>query len=99
MRIHRVGSITLGSILILFGSLFFCRIFIPGLSYEAVFRLWPVILILLGLETLYCNQKYEEFHYDFGAVCMMLLIGFMTVCLAYSDLFFQWAGTYPGISI
>lgn len=79
MRIHRIGTITLGSILILFGGLFFCRIFIPGLTYEAVFRLWPLILILFGAETLYCSNKYESFSYDFGAVCMALLPGFLTV--------------------
>lgn len=92
MKIHRIGTITLGGILILYGSLFFCRIFIPSLTYEAVFRLWPLILIAYGAETLYCNGKYENFSYDFGAVCMTLLLGFMTVCMAYTDLVFQWSG-------
>lgn len=92
MKTHRVGTITLGSILIIFGGLFFLRIFIPALSFEAVFQFWPVILIMLGLETIICSRKYEDFHYDFGAVCMALLVGFMTVCMAYAELTLQWTG-------
>lgn len=92
MKIHRVGTITLGTILIVFGSLFFCRIFIPTLSYELVLRFWPFILIMLGLETLYSSRKYEDFRYDFGAICMALLVGFMTVCMAYAELMLQWTG-------
>lgn len=94
MRIHRVGTITLGSILIIFGSLFFCHIFFPALTYETVFHLWPLILVLLGAETLYCSRKYEDFRYDFGAICMVLLVGFMTVCMALSDLVLRWTPLY-----
>lgn len=96
MKLHRVGSITLGCILIGFGSLFLCHIFFPALRYEFVFRLWPLILIFLGAETLFCSKKYEQFRYDFGAVCMMILLGFLTVCMAYADLLFQWASAHPG---
>lgn len=90
MKIHRVGTMTLGCILILFGGLFLIHLFVPGLTYETVFRMWPVILIMLGAETLYCCRRCEEFHYDFGAVLMALLIGFLTVCMAASDLMLQW---------
>ena len=96
MRTHRVGTVTLGSILILFGSLFLCHIFLPWITYETVFRLWPLILILLGFETLYCSRKYEDFSYDFGAVTMTILVGLVAVCMAYADLLIQWSGTHIG---
>lgn len=99
MRIHRVGTLTLGCILILFGVLFLFHLFVPGLTYDVVFRMWPVILIMLGGETLYCSRRYEDFQYDFGAVMMTLLLGFLTVCMAASDLLFRWAAVCGGIAI
>lgn len=99
MRTHRIGSLTLGSILVLFGFLFFISIFYSELSYETIFRLWPLTLILLGFETLLGSFKYETFTYDFGAICMMLLIGFLTLSMAYADLFIRWAQNHPGFCI
>ena len=38
VRTHRVGSITLGSALVLFGILFLVHLFVPVLTYEIIFH-------------------------------------------------------------
>ena len=45
VRTHRVGSITLGSALVLFGILFLVHLFVPVLTYEIIFHIWPCIFI------------------------------------------------------
>lgn len=57
VRTHRVGSITLGSALVLFGILFLVHLFVPVLTYEIIFHIWPCIFILLGIEILLANRK------------------------------------------
>ena len=47
VRIRRVGTLTFGCMLLVFGTLFLIRIFVPGLDYEIIFRCWPYILIVL----------------------------------------------------
>lgn len=53
MRQRRIGTITLGVSLVLFGMLFMIRIFGGVLNYTLIFHLWPLILVALGLEILY----------------------------------------------
>lgn len=38
VRIRRVGTLTFGCMLLVFGILFLIRIFVPGLDYEIIFR-------------------------------------------------------------
>ncbi len=47
VRTHRVGSITLGSALVLFGILFLVHLFVPVLTYEIIFHIWHVSLSCL----------------------------------------------------
>ena len=57
MRTRRVGSITCGILMILFGILFMVHMFYPPLSLEIIMKLWPLILIALGGELLASNMK------------------------------------------
>ena len=78
--VHRIGSVTGGVSLILFGSLFLLNAFWPGIDFRFVFRLWPCILIMMGAEILIGNfKKTERFVYDKGAVFLMILL--MLFCL------------------
>ena len=45
VRTHRVGSITLGSALVLFGILFLVHLFVPVLTYEIIFHILSLIHI------------------------------------------------------
>ena len=58
--VHRIGSVTGGVSLILFGSLFLLNAFWPGIDFRFVFRLWPCILIMMGAEILIGNFKKTE---------------------------------------
>ena len=80
-RSRRVGTLTMGICLICAGVLFAAHLFVPGiLTYYFIFRLWPVILIMLGIEVLAANikNKEEKILYDGWAIFIMVLI----MCLA-----------------
>ena len=80
-RTRRVGTLTMGVSLIAAGILFLLHLFIPStLTYLYIFRSWPVILILLGIEVLFANlrSKEEKIIYDGWAIFIMVLI----MCLA-----------------
>lgn len=57
IRIHRVGSITFGLVLIVTGVLFLFHLFLPGLDYRIIYQFWPLILIFLGIEVLFSNRQ------------------------------------------
>ena len=87
MKSRRVGTLTLGISLIGAGILFAAHLFIPAvLTYYYIFRLWPVILILLGTEVLIANikNKEEKIVYDGWAVFITILVmglaGTMACC-------------------
>lgn len=75
MESRRIGTFTLGVCLLLFGILFLLHIFLPGLNYLLIFRLWPLVFILLGCELLLASRKASgQFKYDFAAVVLLLLL-------------------------
>lgn len=86
-KTHRVGTLTLGITLITFGVLFLLRIFLPGLSFTIIFRLWPVIFIFLGLEILIANfiQKEEHFIYDKTAIALTVILIFFAMGMSLMD--------------
>lgn len=87
MRTHRVGTITLGCMLIVFGALLMLHLLLPVLSYGFIFSLWPVILIMLGIEVLIANVNSQKvnFIYDKGAVFLMVLLSFFAVFMAMAE--------------
>ncbi len=92
-RVRRVGTATFGGMLVLFGLLFILHMFLPGLTYVWIFRLWPVMFITLGVEVLLSAGKTgERVVYDGIA---MLLMGFLTLFamgMAVADLIIQYQG-------
>lgn len=99
-RTHRVGTITCGLILILYGVLFLLRMALPFLNYSMIFELWPVVLILLGLEILIgCTGRRSEkrnFKYDFGSVLIILIMMGFSMIMAAVDYGMYWGGYYYG---
>ncbi len=95
-RTRRVGSVTFGLTLILFGVLFLVNIMLPTLHYEMIFRLWPVVFIFLGVELLVENHRSNtekcKFVYDFPAIIMlalMLLFAMMMAAVDYSMTYYD----------
>jgi len=84
-RNRRVGTLTLGISLIGMGSLFAVHLFVPdAIPYHLIFRLWPAILILLGIEVVvsYAVNKEEKIKYDGWAVFIMIVMMIFAGALA-----------------
>jgi uncharacterized membrane protein HdeD (DUF308 family) len=99
MRSRRVGTLTLGLSLILAGVLFLLHLFQPlAISYLFIFRLWPVILIFLGIEVLaaYLVNKKEKLLYDGWAVFLMILLMFLAAAMAGSQILLD-QGFFRGV--
>lgn len=84
MKAHRVGTITLGSMLITFGTLFLLRIFFSQLSYDFILKLWPIIFLLLGGEILISSLKQPDGNmiYDKAAFFLIILLSFFAMGMA-----------------
>ena len=90
-RTRRVGSVTFGLTLILFGVLFLVNMLLPMLHYEVIFRLWPVVFIFLGIEILVENHR---FVYDFPAIVMLALMLLFAMLMAAVDYAFTYQNLY-----
>jgi UDP-N-acetylmuramyl pentapeptide phosphotransferase/UDP-N-acetylglucosamine-1-phosphate transferase len=99
-KTHRVGTVTLGGMLVVFGALFLLRIFFHELSYEIIFKLWPVVFIFLGLEILLANfvQKEEKLVYDKTAFALIIILSFFAMGMAITELFLDYASTHMTVT-
>ena len=87
MRERRIGTITMGVCLVVFGVLFLVHIFGGFLNYELIFHLWPLILIGLGMEILFytCIASGKAEKYDFAAIIVIFLLTGFSMCMAGAD--------------
>lgn len=99
VRIRRIGTVTFGCMLLVFGVLFLIHIFVPQLDYGIIFRCWPCILIALGIEVLIGNHKAEkmdkegcqvQFLYDKTAILLTVFITFFAMVMAVADFYIQY---------
>ncbi|MEG0806371.1 MAG: DUF5668 domain-containing protein [Lachnospiraceae bacterium] len=91
MKERRVGTITLGCMLVLFGILFLAQLFTQAISYGLIFRLWPIVFILLGIEVLLSQRQSEnwKFKLDAGAIFLLFLLMGFAIGMAGLDFFIQ----------
>ena len=85
-RTHRVGSITTGIMLIAFGVMFVLHLFLNAISYNMIFKLWPIILIGLGIEVLLSNFARDRIVYDKAAIFLMIALAVFAMGMAGADL-------------
>ncbi|MBU3182105.1 LiaI-LiaF-like domain-containing protein [Clostridium psychrophilum] len=73
---RRVGTITSGIILVIVGTVFLLRLVYPNIKYSVVASMWPIVLILLGIEIIvaYVINKEEVMKYDFGAIFILIML-------------------------
>lgn len=88
--VHRVGTVTCGIILILYGVLFLLHMVLPKIDYRLIFELWPVIFIILGLEILAgsINKKQpasQKFVYDFPGILLVIILALFAMLMACVD--------------
>lgn len=99
IRIHRLGSVTFGVVLLVLGILFTIHVIAPRINLLMAFRLWPLVLILLGIEVL-IGCRYKSYKvikedgqvveqckvvYDVPAILMMVCTLFLTLGLAWAE--------------
>lgn len=89
LRTRRVGSVTFGLTLVLFGVLFLLHIVVPWLHYEFIFQFWPVVFVLLGIEILVENHRSGaencRFVYDFPAILMLVILLLFAMIMAAAE--------------
>ncbi len=90
IRVHRVGTITTGLSMIIFGVLFLLHGFGYMISYEMIFHLWPIMLIGLGIELLLANMIRRKFVYDKGAIVLLIVMTFFVIGMAAVDICFEY---------
>lgn len=87
MKQRRVGTVTLGGVLIFYGIVFLMHTFVEGITYYLVFKLWPVIFIVLGIEVLFASVRWkeQEFKYDFAAIFIVCMLAVFAMGMAGMD--------------
>ena len=90
MRTHKVGTFTLGCTLILFGGV---------LTYSFIFRLWPVVFLLLGGEVLLSTlpKTGQKFSFDGASIVLLVIMLLFAMCMPGADTFFQALDPYKWI--
>ena len=90
VRTHRVGTITTGLSFIAFGVMFVLHLFMNIISYDLIFKLWPFILIGIGVEVLVSTFSKNKVVYDKAAIVLMFFLAFFAMSMAGADLFIQY---------
>lgn len=94
-QVHRVGTITLGISLIVFGCLFLLHIFFPALDYQTIFHVWPCIFIFLGIEVL-LGSRCQRFELDKTAVFLIIVLAIFAMGMGAADFCIEVSKEYMG---
>ena len=101
IRTHRVGTVTCGLTLVLYGILFLVRMVYPSLNYKVIFDLWPLILVILGIEILLSssgkNKEQQKFIYDFPSFLIVVMMMFFSMIMAAVDYGMYYGGIWYGM--
>ena len=85
---RRVGTFTTGIVLVIFGIMFLLRLINPSINYLLIASMWPLILIILGIEIIvaYIINKEAIMKYDFSAIILIIMVSFFAMgmgCMEY----------------
>lgn len=85
---RRVGTFTAGITLVLFGVLFMLHTLVVKIDYQTILKLWPIVLILLGVEVIaaYILNRDEKIRYDAGAIALVLILSIFAMCMGGAEL-------------
>ena len=78
---RRAGTFTLGLTLIVSGSLMAISMFFPQLDLRWALKSSPLILIMLGIETLLAARGGEKVRYDWVGMFLCFLLVCTALCL------------------
>ena len=85
IRRHRVGTITLGLTLMIFGIVYLLRLFIPDMPLEPIIHIWPAVLVILGAEVLFAGIGKKDFVIDKASVILLFLKVFFLFGMAAAE--------------
>lgn len=99
IRIRRVGSVTFGIVLIVTGALGLVQILLPHMDYRFILHLWPLILVLLGIEVLIASRQknveildesgkpveQNKVVYDVPAILLTMVLTGFSLCMGVMD--------------
>ena len=84
-RVHRVGSITTGIAMVVFGILCILQNFVAVLDYSVILSLWPLIVIGMGVEILLSSTSNKQFVYDKASVFLLFMMSGFAMCMAIAE--------------
>ena len=93
-RIHRVGTVTAGASMVVFGIFLLIHTVFDFIDYQVVFSMWPLILIGLGIELLFSNFSEKRIVYDKGAVVLLIIMTFFAFGMVVADICMEAAELY-----
>ena len=90
--VRRVGSWTLGLVLIACGLCLLAYHFVPRFDYLLAAKLSPVVLVALGVEVLICAALPQKRKYDFFSIFVCLLLTGAALCVGFIPVVWQYIG-------
>lgn len=83
LRGRRTGTLTTGITLVVFGLLFIGRLIFPVLDFTFIMSLWPLVLILIGIEIIvsYAVNREEKMRYDSGAIALAFIMAIFAMVM------------------
>ncbi|EPY2276716.1 MULTISPECIES: LiaI-LiaF-like domain-containing protein [Clostridium] len=96
---RRVGTLTAGIILVVFGIMFLLRLTTDNINISLIASLWPIILVLLGIEIIiaYIINKEEKMKYDFGAIILVIILVFFAMGMGTAEFIITHWAQFKGI--
>ncbi|AVQ39390.1 hypothetical protein C7M56_12160 [Clostridium botulinum] len=96
---RRVGTLTAGIILVVFGVIFLLRLVTANINIYLIASLWPIILVLLGIEIIvaYIINKEEKMKYDFGAIILVIILVFFAMGMGVAEFVINHLAQFKGI--
>ncbi len=79
--VRRVGTLTLGLTLVVAGILMLVSLFYPQIDLSLALKLSPVLLILLGIETLVAARGGGKVKYDWVGMLLCFILTCAALCL------------------
>lgn len=104
MQQRRIGTLTFGILLIIFGILYLCITIFKLPLQGILLDLWPFVLIVLGVEILTLNhmsiKKNVQLKYDFMSfVLIIVMIFFCFGMYSFSSLLKEFPNSFSHIYI
>jgi hypothetical protein len=96
---RRVGTLTSGILLVMFGIMFLLRLVTTNINILLIASLWPLILVSLGIEIIvaYIINKEEKMQYDFSAIILVIILAFFALGMGGAEFIITHLSQFRGL--